>query len=440
MNLRSPLERRHILLPLALLASAPVHAHLQPTTLVLLDIRATTVDMKLHIPLPELELAFGHDVTRQPEQTVSLWEAPLRQYLLEHLHPVTTGGEPWAVQVRSMTVGHAEQTQSGPFQEVTAALTLTPPSGASLRDFVLRYDVIMHQVVTHKAMVSVESDWAAGRFEPVAVGTILVDTGTTRIAPLEIHLGAGNSWRGFRSMVLLGMQHIREGTDHLLFLIALLLPATLTARDGRWGGYGGGRYSFVRVARIVTAFTLGHSATLLGGALHWLRLPQQPVEVLIAVSILVTAIHALRPIFPGREQQVAAGFGLVHGLAFASVLSGLHLSAGPLALSILGFNLGIELMQLFVIALTMPWFVLISQTAAHPWVRITGATFAILASGGWILNRVSGVSNAIERSMNTVTELAPLGILVLAAVAIPAYVYTMIRGSSAELGQGEVSS
>jgi HupE / UreJ protein len=439
MKRRSLFERRLILLPLALVASAPLHSHLQPTTLVLLDVRATTVDMKLHIPLPELELAFGHDVARQPEQTVSLWGAPLRQYLLEHLHPVTTGGEPWAVQVRNLTVGHAEQTQSGPFQEVTVALTLTPPVGASLRDFVLRYDVIMHQVVTHKALVSVESDWGAGRFEPVALGTILVDTGTTRIAPLEIHLGAGNSWRGFRSMVLLGMRHIREGTDHLLFLIVLLLPATLTARDGRWGGYGGGRYSFLRVVRIVTAFTLGHSATLLAGALRWLRLPQQPVEVLIAVSILVTAIHAVRPVFPGREQQVAAGFGLVHGLAFALVLSDLHLSAGPLALSILGFNLGIELMQLFVIALTMPWFVLISQTAAHPCVRIGGAIFAILASAGWIFNRVSGVSNVIERSMNTVTELAPLGILVLAAVAIPAYLYTMIRGSSAQLGEGEIS-
>jgi HupE / UreJ protein len=92
--------------------------------------------------------------------------------------------------------------------------------------------------------------------------------------------------------------------------------------------------------RIVTAFTLGHSLTLLAGALGWLRLPGQPVEILIAVSILVSAAHAQRPLFPGREAQVAAGFGLVHilvhGLAFTGTLAGLHLSAGPLALSILG--------------------------------------------------------------------------------------------------------
>ena len=56
------------------------------------------------------------------------------------------------------------------------------------------------------------------------------------------------------------------------------------------------------------------------------------------------------PLFPGRESWVAAGFGLVHGLAFAGTLANLQLDTGPMALSILGFNLGIELMQLFVIA------------------------------------------------------------------------------------------
>ena len=143
------------------------------------------------------------------------------------------------------------------------------------------------------------------------------------------------------------MRHIAEGTDHLLFLLVLLLPAPLLLTKGRrWGGFGGVGYSLRRLLLIVTAFTLGHSFTLLLGALGWVRLPSQPVEVLIAVSILVSAGHAVRPLFPGREAWVAAGFGLVHGLAFASTLANLHLEAGPMALSILGFNLGIELMQL----------------------------------------------------------------------------------------------
>jgi hypothetical protein len=414
------------LLLLATFIAQLAYAHQQPTTLVVLDIGSDHVSMNLHVPLNELELAFGHDVTQRPEQTITLWGSPLREYLIDHIHPVSAAGQPWSVQVLDMTVGRAEQTQSGPFQEVLVRLSLIPPAGASPRNFILNYDAIMHQVVTHKALVSVHSDWASGRVEPTQVGMIAVNTGTTRIEPLAIHLGEGSWWAGFKGIVRLGTQHIREGLDHLLFLVVLLLPATLTVRGRDWGEFGGSHYSLVRLVRIVTAFTLGHSATLLAGALHWLKLPQQPVEVLIACSILVTAIHAIRPIFPGREAQVAAGFGLVHGLAFATVLADLKLTAGPMALSILGFNLGIELMQLFVIALTVPWLIVLSLTPAHPWVRCGGALLAAIAAVGWIVNRVSGESNGIERLMTTVTTFAPLGILILALVAIPAYLCTML--------------
>ncbi len=415
---------------MAVCAAQSIYAHQQPTTLVVLDIAADHVAMNLHVPLSELELAFGHDVTQHPEKTIQVWEPPFRRYLIDHIRPVTAAGQSWSVQVLHMTVGSAAQTQSGPFQEVFVHLSLTPPLGASVRNFILNYDLIMHQVVTHKALVSVHSDWSSGRAEPTQVGVIAVNTGTTRIEPLSIQLGEGSWWAGFKGMVSLGAQHIRAGTDHLLFLIVLLLPATLTVRGREWGNFGGSHYSLVRLVRIVTAFTLGHSATLLAGALHWLALPQQPVEVLIACSILVTALHAIRPIFPGREAQIAAGFGLVHGLAFATVLADLKLAAGPLALSIFGFNLGIELMQLFVIACTVPWLILLSMTPAHQRVRIGGALLAAIAAVGWIVNRVSGESNGIERLMITVTTFSPLGILILALIAITAYFYTALSAPS----------
>jgi HupE/UreJ protein len=139
--------------------------------------------------------------------------------------------------------------------------------------------------------------------ESSQVGMIAVDTGTTRVEPLAIHLGEGSLFAGFKRMVRLGAQHIREGTDHLLFLIVLLLPATLMVNGGDWGTFGGSHYSLVRLVRIVTAFTLGHSITLPAGALHWLTLPQRPVEVLIACSILVTSVHAIRPFFPAGRRK-----------------------------------------------------------------------------------------------------------------------------------------
>lgn len=395
-------------------------AHPQPATLVMLDI-GDYVTAELHVPLPELELAFGHSVTKQP---IAAWEQPFRDYLLAHVRPATPSGQPWSMRVSSISMGNAEQDQTGSFPEAIVQLALIPPAGASARDFVLHHDLILHQVVTHKALVSVRTNWKAGQVEPAPARAIFVDTASGEIAPLRIQTEPGDWFRGFRAMVVLGAQHIREGIDHLMFLLVLLLPATLRFHDGRWGAFAGNSESLWRVVRIVTAFTLGHSVTLMAGALQWVKLPQQPVEILIAASVLLTAIHAIRPIFPGRESQVAALFGLVHGLAFATVLADLRVSGAAMALSILGFNLGIELMQLFVIALTMPWLMVLSLTPAHRLVRLGGALAAAVVACGWIANRVTDQSNVIERTMNLATEFAPLGILVLALIAIPAYLRT----------------
>jgi hypothetical protein len=114
-----------------------------------------------------------------------------------------------------------------------------------------------------------------------------------------------------------------EGTDHVLLL--LLLPSPLTAIGKRWAGITGGRSSLIRTLKIVTAFTIGHSSTLALAAFGLLHVPSRPIEVLIAISILVSAIHALRPMFPGKEARIATFFGLIHGLAFASRLGALGL-------------------------------------------------------------------------------------------------------------------
>ncbi|GAA4493113.1 hypothetical protein GCM10023172_01240 [Hymenobacter ginsengisoli] len=203
-----------------------------------------------------------------------------------------------------------------------------------------------------------------------------------------------------------------------MLLPAPLLPAPLLAAGRRWGGFGGVRYGLHHLLLIVTAFTLGHSLTLLLGALGRVRLPSQPVEILIAVSILVSAANAWRPLFPGREAWVAGGFGLVHGLTFASTLAGLHLEAGPLALSLLGFNLGIELMQLFVIFLTLPWLLLLARTPAYPRVRVGGAILAALAATGWVVERISGQANELGQTAAQVATYAPYGLGLLAALAL----------------------
>ena len=228
-------------------------------------------------------------------------------------------------------------------------------------------------------------------------------------------------WNGVQlsSLFHLGMRHIAEGTDHLLFLLALLLPAPLLAVGARWAAPATVRQSLLHILGIVTAFTIGHSLTLTLAAMNFVHVPSRPVEVLIAVSILVSAVHALRPIFPGKEAWIAAFFGLIHGLAFASTLDRLGLSRWDRVAGILSFNLGIETMQLLVVALVLPSLLVMSRTSAYSFFRIIGATFAAIASAMWIAERVLNVETHVDSIVNVIAHrgIVCAGILFTASIA-----------------------
>jgi hypothetical protein len=240
---------------------------------------------------------------------------------------------------------------------------------------------------------------------------------------------AGSEETGYAGMVRLGMRHIAEGTDHLLFLLVLLLPAPLAAVARRWGRYAGARQGVKRLLRIVTAFTIGHSITLAAAATGWVRAPSAIVEVLIALSILVSAIHAARPIFPGREALVAAGFGFVHGLAFATTIAGYGIDLWHTVLTVFGFNLGIELMQLTILVVTVPWLLSLAGTPVYGTLRLTGAVAAGLAALGWIGERAFGLANPIAPLVNSAAERGPWLVAALALLALVAN----RRGSSRAL-------
>jgi hypothetical protein len=207
------------------------------------------------------------------------------------------------------------------------------------------------------------------------------------------------TFSGFSAAFRLGLRHIAEGTDHVLFLLVLLLPAPLLAFRARWARRIPVRVSLLHILRIVTAFTLGHSLTLMLSVFGLVTLPSRPIEALIAVSILVSAVHSLRALFPGREAAVAAFFGLIHGLAFASALTALGLSGWYRLMSLLGFNLGIETMQLAVVAVTLPSLLLLSRTRSYSIFRIIGASLATIASVCWIAERIFNIRTPVEGSV-----------------------------------------
>ncbi len=183
-----------------------------------------------------------------------------------------------------------------------------------------------------------------------------------------------------RTYVALGIRHILQGVDHLLFVLALVLVV--------------GRIR--RLLVTITAFTAAHSLTLAAATLGWVHVPQAPVEAVIALSIVFVAseiVHGLqgRPGLTARAPWVVAfSFGLLHGLGFAGALAEIGLPAGAIPLALLCFNVGVELGQLLFVAAV--WVVLMAigraRIAWPAWARAVPAYAIGAVAMLWVIERV----------------------------------------------------
>lgn len=359
----------------------------------LLDVHADHIAVELQLPRTALELAWGRPLTAERL-------AEIGPYLLSHIAFSAEDGSLWGEEIHSLVLEGLTDSAGSQYEELHATLWMRPPPGGDLRNFSITYDVLLHHAVTHEAYVALRHDWSAGRLgeETELLDVIRMNPRDGRVPTIQIRLAAGDRMTGFLAMLGLGMHHIAEGSDHMLFLLLLLLPAPLLARAGRWQEALPVRKSLGRILRISLAFTLGHSITLLVGSLGDFALPTQAIEVLIGVSILVSAVHAFRPLFARREVWIAGGFGLLHGMAFSFTISGLGLGPSQLALSILGFNLGIELMQLLIVLLVLPWLLLMASSPVYPWLRRALACLGAVAAMGWIIERLTETPNFVTET------------------------------------------
>jgi hypothetical protein len=347
----------------------------------------TTVASAHLTPGSALELVAG---SRSVDVTVTVAEAewayaypeapPSVAVMAAHLALAAPGGKRWTV-----ASGRLEQRVQGGVTDLVFHARLRPPAGASARRFRLSWSGVIDRVSSHRVLVSARADFQGGVLEgePRLIGALQAATPS-----LDIDLGDASPWRGFLATFRLGMRHIAEGADHLMFLLALLLAAPGIAVAGRWRGIRPPRDAVLQVLKIITAFTIGHSLTLIGGAAFGWQLPVKPVEIGIALSVLISAIHAARPLFAGREPWIAGAFGLVHGMAFATVIANFSLLPVERGLAILGFNLGIETVQIALAALVLPVLLWLANGRYWAYIRTGGAVVAGGAALVWLAQRV----------------------------------------------------
>lgn len=381
-------------------------AHLTPNSEIRIDLGEDSARLDIIVPLGDYAAATGNPTDNS---TPSIDAA--RRYITENLALSDQGGNAWDIALHEI-----EFVQIAGPPDLHAVATARPASASGLRAFSLDWTGVVRDVPGHFALIVLGDDMN-GRVGTGREVLGMIRAGNTR---LEIDRGRASGWVAFANAVRLGAAHIAEGFDHLLFLIALLLPAPLIAARGKWTERRNLKGTFGLLARIVTAFTIGHSVTLVGASLFNWRLPVAPVEIAIGVSVLVSAIHAARPIFPAREPLVAGMFGLIHGLAFATLIADYGLGLGSRVVSILGFNIGIELLQIAIVAVVAPCLVLMARSTFYPPVRWGIAVFAMVASAAWIVERSTGMPNVVGTLLERFFELGPWLIAIPVVLAMAA--------------------
>jgi hypothetical protein len=193
-----------------------------------------------------------------------------------------------------------------------------------------------------------------------------------------------------RAFLWQGAWHILIGYDHILFLLSLLLTAVVVWRAGQWEAEESFRKSLLNVAGIVSVFTIAHSFSLSLAALEIVKLPSRPVEIIIALSIIVMAANNFRPFLPARWIVIFI-FGLFHGLGFATVMGHLTFRMVDLVKVMVLFNVGVELGQLGIVLIAFPLlYFLRKQTWFVPVVVRGGSAVIAAVAAYWLVERALG--------------------------------------------------
>jgi hypothetical protein len=356
------------------------------------------VEGRIEYPVSDLNDVLGLSIPTDVDGALEAAEAnlaALHEYSAEHFSLIGPDGSQWPV-----LFGEVETLEVGDGAYVIVSFVVDRKFDSVPRQFTASYDGIIHMKSERDALLIIGTDWGTGTFNNEASELLRFTPGNT---VQDLELGETSFWDGFGGVVALGVEHIRIGSDHILFIFALVMPAVLVfGRRSGWQPSTGFGSSLWRVLKIVTMFTVAHTITLTLGGLGILEFPPALVETIIAISIALAALHNIRPVFVNKEWMIAFGFGLFHGFGFAGLLSELGLTQSRQFVSLLGFNLGIEIGQAVIIILIFPALFLARRTRAYLPALNLGSVILIGIASLWALDRAFGVDAGIDRWVEAV--------------------------------------
>jgi len=263
-----------------------------------------------------------------------------------------------------------------------AVLRFSADCGLRPTELAVHYQLLFEVDPTHRGLLQITGPGG----EQAAV--------LSREAPrASLNVAVPGRWRQLAAFLREGIWHILKGYDHILFLLTLLFPAVVRRGAAGWEPRESLRDTSLEVLQVVTAFTLAHSLTLSLAVLGLVHLPARWVECGIALTVLLGALNNLRPVIARRRWAVAFAFGLVHGFGFASVLADLGLQGANLALSLVGFNTGVEIGQLLIVLAVLPLAFLARHSRIYRRTFMpVGSAAIVLLAAYWMVARMTGAN------------------------------------------------
>jgi hypothetical protein len=363
---------RHLILLFALLwCHVGALAHKASDSYLVVDAQGAQVQVQWDIALRDIDFALGLD--RDGDAEITWGELRARQsdiaaWALARLDLARGGVCP--LQLTGMQVD--THTDGG-----YAVLHLKGTCPGAEGDLGLHYRLLFDLDNLHRGLLRLSLD--ASTHSAVLSPT----SGLVPFSPAQV-----SRWRQFGQYLVEGVWHIWIGFDHILFLLSLLLPSVLVVQMKRWRGVASLGVASREVLWVVTSFTVAHSITLSLAALELVSLPSRLVESAIALSVVLAAANNLWPVVEHRRWLVAFGFGLIHGFGFASVLAELGLPTQALVVSLLGFNVGVELGQMAIVAVFLPVAYALRNTRFYlRGVFVGGSWLTLLLALVWLVER-----------------------------------------------------
>jgi len=354
------------------------------------------IEGRFEVHSNELNNFFGLQLKRYPTaDDIRPALKQIKEYLLRNVRFSSIHGDYQIIFTDEITILHVIE---GTFARFHFKLKNSEKLPDNLE---IDYTAFFEKDPSHVMMVAMEYNWKAGLINNEMIIALNYTSGNTSQI---LSLTDTSIWKGFVAMIKQGVWHIWIGLDHILFLLALILPSVVRRKKTAplkidadineskfniWGWEPVLKFkpAFIYIIKVITFFTIAHTITLSLASFSIIVLPSRIVESIIALSIGLAAYHNIKPIFKGRDWIIAFVFGLFHGFGFASVLADLGVKGEFLTLTLFGFNLGVEIGQVIIIAMIFPILFLIRKLKLYPKFLIFVSILLIAISLYWFIER-----------------------------------------------------